>query len=67
MSSFIFFKVSTKTTVWCAQKTTVTMEKEKLYHLTPHSPTGVGVPTASVHSLKKQAYIVRRPNKHYST
>lgn len=48
----LFFKVSAKNNNLAWSENYRYHEIGKLYHLTPHSLTGDGVPTASVHSLK---------------
>lgn len=56
INSLIFFKVSAlygKNKILAWSENYRYHEIGKLYHLTPHSLTGDGVPTASVHSLKK--------------
>lgn len=52
MSSFIFCQSFCKNNKLAWSKNYRFHEIVKLYHLTPHSLTGDGVPTASVHSLK---------------
>lgn len=52
MSSFIFFQSFSRSNTLAWSENYRYHEIGKLYHLTPHSLTGDGVPAAPVHSLK---------------